>query len=234
RFRAASREYLRKAMRVIYIDAATGPMVEVLVVLAIGLALASGTYLVVTGSTHIFGVQMTSQPLGFASLLQLYAFLAATADPVRRLTSVYTKIQAGEAAATRIFELYDRMPGVKANPTGPRIPEVREKKARHREAVRAELEAALGRPPRPEELAAKLGVPPEQLDVFVEFRNVCFSYNPEDAEHPTLANVNLTVRAGEAIAIVGGNGCGKTTLLGLLPRFYDPDYGAVLIDGVNL
>ena len=74
RFRAASREYLRKAMRVIYIDAATGPIVEVLVVLAIGFALASGTYLVVTKKTDIFGYRMIDEPLGFATLLQLYAF----------------------------------------------------------------------------------------------------------------------------------------------------------------
>jgi ATP-binding cassette subfamily B protein/subfamily B ATP-binding cassette protein MsbA len=234
RFRAASRDYLRKAMRVIYIDAASGPIVEVLVVSAIGLALASGTYLVVTGNTHILGVRMTSQPLGFATLLQLYAFLAATADPVRRLTSVYTKIQAGEAAATRIYELYTRMPVVKANPQGPRLQEVRQIKATKLDAVRRELELVLGRSPSPEELAAKLGVSRERLETFIEFRNVCFSYNPDDSEHPTLANVSLTVKAGETIAIVGANGSGKSTLLGLLPRFYDPDYGAVFIDGVNI
>ena len=231
RFRVASREFLRRAMRVIYIDAATGPVVEVLVVIAIGLALASGTYLVVSGSTHIWGFQMTRQPLEFPTLLQLYAFLAATADPVRRLTSVYTKIQIGEAASNRIFELYDRMPDVTANRDGPRLPEVRREAAERREAARASLEAALGRPPRPEELAAELGVPAGHLEAHIEFRNVCFSYHPGT---PTLDSVNLTVRAGETIAIVGPNGCGKTTLLGLLPRFYDPDHGAVLIDGVNL
>ncbi|HEV3387246.1 MAG TPA: ABC transporter ATP-binding protein [Gemmata sp.] len=195
RFRVASREYLRKAMRVIYIDAATGPIVEVLVVMAIGLALASGTYLVVTKKTDIFGYQMIDEPLGFATLLQLYAFLAATADPVRRLTSVYTKIQTGTSAANRIFELYDRMPTVKANPDGPRLAGVHEK---------------------------------------IEFRNVCFSYDPDNSEKPTLNTINLTVKAGETIAIVGGNGSGKTTLLGMLPRFYDPNSGTVLIDGVNL
>src|SRR5207302_2289627 len=67
----------------------------------------------------------------------------------------------------------------------------------------------------------------------IEFRHVCFSYNPT-APEPTLDNVSFTVKAGETIAIVGGNGCGKTTLLALLPRFFDPDSGAVLIDGVNL
>jgi ATP-binding cassette subfamily B protein/subfamily B ATP-binding cassette protein MsbA len=234
KFREASREYLRKAQRMTNIDAATGPIVEVLVVLAVGLALASGTYLVVTGKTHIWGFRMAAEPLGFPALLQLYALLVATADPVRRLSSVYTKIQAGDVAAGRVFELYDRMPGVRANPDGPRLGDVREAKARAAEAARAALARALGRPPRPEELAAKLGIPVEQLNAYIEFRHVCFSYNPEKADTPTLDNVSLTVRLGETIAIVGGNGSGKTTLLGLLPRFFDPDSGAVFIDGVNL
>lgn len=233
KFRAASRDYLRKAMRMTYIDAATGPIVEVLVVLAVGLALASGTYLVVTGNTHIWGFRMTSEPLGFASLLQLYAFLVATADPVRRLSSVYTKVQAGDAAAARVFELHDRLPAVRANPDGPRLNEVRASRVARLDAARTELELALGRPPRPEEITTKLG-PRSNHDTFIEFRHVCFSYNPENSDSPTLDNVSLTVEAGEVIAVVGGNGSGKTTLLGLLPRFYDPDSGAVLIDGVNL
>src|SRR5207248_10943612 len=53
-------------------------------------------------------------------------------------------------------------------------------------------------------------------------------------DKPILTNINLTVHAGEVIALVGKNGCGKSTLLGLLPRFYDPDHGAILIDGANL
>ena len=102
RFRAATDEYYRKSMRVIHIDAFANPMIELLGVIGVGLALGAGTYLVVNGETHIFGARMTSQPLRFEALLQLYAFLAATADPIRKLSSVYTKLQTGEAAATRI------------------------------------------------------------------------------------------------------------------------------------
>ena len=65
----------------------------------------------------------------------------------------------------------------------------------------------------------------------IEFRDVCFSYDPDN---PILTNVHLHVRAGETVAMVGKNGCGKTTLVGLLPRFYDPDHGAVLIDGFDV
>jgi ATP-binding cassette subfamily B protein/subfamily B ATP-binding cassette protein MsbA len=65
----------------------------------------------------------------------------------------------------------------------------------------------------------------------VEFRNVTFSY---DGSHQALSGVNLTVKRGEHLAIVGPNGGGKSTLINLLCRFYDPQQGEVLIDGVSL
>ncbi len=64
----------------------------------------------------------------------------------------------------------------------------------------------------------------------VELVNVSFSY---PGTGPILQDVNLKVAFGETVAIVGPNGCGKTTLLSLLPRFYDPDAGRILIDGVD-
>src|SRR5207248_11347332 len=78
------------------------------------------------GGTHSCGARMTSEPLRFEALLQLYAFLAATADPIRKLSSVYTKLQTGETAATRIFELLRREPTIAANADGPRVAGVRE------------------------------------------------------------------------------------------------------------
>ena len=62
----------------------------------------------------------------------------------------------------------------------------------------------------------------------VEFDRVTFGYTPGA---PVLHNVSLTVRHGETIALVGPNGCGKTTLMNLLPRFWDVDAGAIRIDG---
>jgi ATP-binding cassette subfamily B protein/subfamily B ATP-binding cassette protein MsbA len=65
----------------------------------------------------------------------------------------------------------------------------------------------------------------------IRFQEVSFSYKPNEL---VLDRVNLEVAAGETVAIVGPNGCGKTTLMNLLPRFYDPTAGAVTIDGVDL
>lgn len=64
----------------------------------------------------------------------------------------------------------------------------------------------------------------------VEFRNVSFSYRDE----PVLKNINLTIEKGKTVALVGPSGAGKSTLTDLIPRFYDPTEGAVLIDGVDI
>ena len=71
----------------------------------------------------------------------------------------------------------------------------------------------------------------EKFEREIEFRNVSFSY--ENGVN-VLKNVNLTVKRGRTIAIVGPSGAGKTTLVDLLPRFYDPTEGEVLIDGINI
>ena len=66
----------------------------------------------------------------------------------------------------------------------------------------------------------------------VEFRNVSFAY-PESGQE-ILSNINLTIRAGETVAIMGATGCGKTSLVNLIPRFYDVTEGKVLVDGVDV
>jgi subfamily B ATP-binding cassette protein MsbA len=64
----------------------------------------------------------------------------------------------------------------------------------------------------------------------IEFRNVSFSYNNE----PVLKNINLTIRKGQTVALVGPSGGGKSTFTDLIPRFYDPTEGQVMIDGVDI
>jgi ATP-binding cassette, subfamily B, bacterial len=65
----------------------------------------------------------------------------------------------------------------------------------------------------------------------VEYRNVSFSYKPDQ---PVLHQLSLLAFPGEAIALVGTSGAGKTTLVNLLPRFYDPQAGQILIDGTDI
>ena len=67
----------------------------------------------------------------------------------------------------------------------------------------------------------------------VEFRNVGFSY-PGSSGKPVLSGIDLKAGKGQMIAILGSTGCGKTSLVNLIPRFYDATEGDVLVDGVNV
>ena len=192
RFCAATRDYYHKAMWVVNLDAFAGPTIELMGVAAVALALLAGAFLVLRQQTKLGPFQMCDQPLSDITLLALYALLAAIADPVRKLSSVYTRLQSGAAAADRVYSYMDREPRVRSNSGGMRL---------------------------------------KRLSNTLEFRDICFSYEPGQS---VLTNVHLRIRAGETMALVGKNGCGKTTLVGLIPRFFDPDHGSVLIDGADI
>lgn len=66
----------------------------------------------------------------------------------------------------------------------------------------------------------------------VRFENVCFAY--PDAGEDVLSDISFTARKGETVAFIGSTGCGKTTLINLLVRFYDVTKGAVYVDGINV
>ena len=68
----------------------------------------------------------------------------------------------------------------------------------------------------------------------IEFKDVGFAYSSEDGEHQILHNVDLSVRAGEVLALVGPSGAGKSTLVNLIPRFFDVTSGRILIDGKDV
>lgn len=77
-------------------------------------------------------------------------------------------------------------------------------------------------------------VSPHPLRAFtdqIEYRDVCFSYR---SDIPVLRHINLTIRKGQMVALVGQSGSGKTTLADLLPRFYDPNSGTISIDGTDI
>lgn len=76
-----------------------------------------------------------------------------------------------------------------------------------------------------------ISIPPEDISGSVNAHGVYFSYVPE---RPLIQNLNLNITPGQQIAIVGPTGCGKTTLINLLMRFYDVNDGSIRIDGINI
>ena len=67
----------------------------------------------------------------------------------------------------------------------------------------------------------------------IEFRNVVFRYY-KTSEDPVLDHINFKVRGGQTVGIIGSTGCGKTTLVSMIPRLYDADEGEIIVDGVNV
>jgi len=159
------------------------------------------------GLSVIAGTRQQGEFLAFiAGMFLLY-------EPLKNLGRVHSTIQMGAAAGERLFELLDAVPEVVDRPG-----------------------------------AVPFGGGDPAARTRVEFRGVSFRYParaPEEAgaaagegdggEAPlALADVSLTIEPGRTLALVGMSGGGKTTLAHLLPRFFDPTEGAVLVGGVDL
>jgi ATP-binding cassette subfamily B protein len=148
---------------------------------------------------------------GVLSLGTLILFINCSSrffDPVHELARVLTDIQAAQASAERVIGLLETEPTVQDSPA------VRQAISTHQSSPTAGL-AIDG-----------------QSDQFGEicFRDVSFAYKQGKS---VLDHFNLTVRAGQTVALVGPTGCGKTTLVSLLCRFYEPTSGEILLDGVD-
>ena len=77
------------------------------------------------------------------------------------------------------------------------------------------------------------GEVPREVKGTISLQNVCFSY-PMRPDHQVYNNMNLTIEAGQTVALVGPSGCGKSTVVALIERFYDPSAGSVLLDGKDI
>ncbi|WP_293332358.1 ABC transporter ATP-binding protein [Microcoleus sp. CAWBG58] len=159
------------------------------------------------------GWQIAQGNLTGTQFISYIAGVALLIDPIAITTANYGDFKQGEASSDRIFELLAIVPAIVEKPSAIELPHVTGK---------------------------------------VEYRNINFAYPSQpllDKEGkqlqppldkggqggvPILQSMSLLALPGEAIALVGASGAGKTTLVNLLPRFYDPQDGQILIDGIDI
>ncbi len=142
-----------------------------------------------------------------AAMLMMYA-------PAKKLSRVNANLQQAIAAADRIFEMLDTHTEVAESPNAIPLPPFSQAIEFRDVTFAYEEPRAAGHP----NAAAALGAPARG----------------EGAPRAILRNISLTVPAGQMVAIVGRSGAGKTTLVNLIPRFYDVSGGAITIDGCDL
>jgi ATP-binding cassette, subfamily B, bacterial MsbA len=149
---------------------------------------AVGLFILWYGGSKVFTGGLMAPDL----FLVFFAMIFSLVKPIKNLGQVNNEIQAGVAAADRIFEVLDTASEITIGGEG------------------QVLEKVLGS---------------------VEFDKVGFEYLPGE---PILRGISLKVEPGEIVALVGSSGGGKSTLIDMIPGFYHPDSGQVLIDGVDL
>ena len=152
----------------------------------------------------IGGRQVIAGNLSLGNFTAFYTYVAMLAGPMRMLGMTLGMAQRAIASGNRLFEILDREPLIESPPEAPPLP------------------AGGGR---------------------VELRGVSLRYGIDvsDIDHPrggsnsdALSGVDLTVEAGRTLALVGPSGAGKTSLVALIARLYDPSEGEVLIDGADV
>jgi ABC-type multidrug transport system fused ATPase/permease subunit len=196
RYRAVLEELRTQQNKMAKYDAWSTPLLEMLGLIAMGCVLLFASWLVFRDRT-----------LNANELIPLMICLVAIAEPLRRISKLNAILQKGNAAATRIFEIFNEPAEVKRGMSAPLMNGATPQR-QHERGARATFERA------------------------ISFDSLTFTYPGGSA--PALRNVNLTISKGTSVAIVGRNGSGKTTLLSLLPRFFEPDAGAILIDGLDV
>ncbi len=106
-------------MRIALYSSLTKPVTEVMGIGVISLALTAGAYLTLNQETHLLGVRLCDRPLDLPSLLIFYGLLIGATEPARKLSEIFNSLQAGMAAADRLFPVLDREPAIQ-NPDHPR------------------------------------------------------------------------------------------------------------------
>ncbi|MBN2286530.1 MAG: ABC transporter ATP-binding protein [Tissierellales bacterium] len=149
------------------------------------------------------GNRVISEAISYGTLVLFLSYATQYFEPVREVARVIAEFQQAQASAERVMSMIEEKPEI---------------------LDRDEIIAKYGTILDPKESNW------ENLNGDIEFKRVSFYYNPKEV---VLENFNLKVKAGESIALVGETGSGKSTIVNLICRFYEPKEGQIEIDGTD-
>jgi ATP-binding cassette subfamily B protein/subfamily B ATP-binding cassette protein MsbA len=178
------------------------------------------------GVTWVGAQQVLNSTMTVGELLVFLAYVAQLFEPLNQLSQVGATLSSARASTRRVFEILDTPEEVKSRPEARPL------------CLGRDLDGSAELPTTAENMfvsggGAPAGSPPPPLPVYgnVTYDDVSFGY---ESSRPVLRHISFKLLAGTSAAIIGPSGAGKTTLLNLLPRFFDPESGAVLLEGVDL
>lgn len=166
-------------------------------------SVAAGTVLWIGGGDFLAG------SLSIGTLVAFIFYSGQFFDPINQVASILVQLQGAQAAGERVLSLLATQPAI-----------------RDSAQVLGRIEARASAPAAP-------GIAPDGYPATIrriEFRNVGFSYEENE---PVLEDFNFLINPGETIALVGASGGGKSTIVSLLARFYEPTKGGIYIDGID-
>ncbi len=149
------------------------------------------------------GHSVLMSTLEFGTLMMFTQYSSQFLEPLRQIARLMAELQLAQASAERVISLLDEKPSIVDSP---------EVIAKYGTILEPKLEAY------------------EPIIGDIEFKNINFYYNIKE---PILTDFNLKIKAGQTIALVGETGSGKSTIVNMLCRFYEPISGEILIDGVD-
>ena len=208
RFAALNQSHLDAHLKSVTVYALYFPVIEILTTVALASLIVAAVPRV---ASHVLTVGTV------AAFLQLARRFF---QPLQDLSDKYNTLQQAMAASERVFKLLDTEP---ENGDGREKGEGSEKGEGERLAA-------------PVSLPSRLSLSSPRSGVTVQFENVWFHYGPEGVAEPqwVLKNISFTAKPGQTLALVGHTGAGKTTVISLLLRFYDPQRGRILVDGRDI
>ncbi len=209
-FETANREYIRRSLGLVRLMGMLWPTLELMLGIAVVIVLWIG------------GRQVLSGRITTGQFVAFNTYMVQLTWPVIALGWVINIFQRGTASLARINEIFLEKPEIADKPSaGEEFPGTMMPLADER------MGSDSSRPPGVDSQPSTNGGSHLELQGEIEFCNLNFAYNGV----PVLREVNLRIPAGNSLAIVGPTGSGKTTLVSLIPRIYDAEPGAVLIDG---